>query len=90
MTDNKFFRWAAFFSGMVNPLNLAKAFVLMLHMAVIVLVISSTVFSVLWLKRKFAGKKPPVQTVSIANQTGGTVHNSNDQVTKKFGLLNFL
>lgn len=90
MTDNKFFRWSSFFSGMVNPLNLAKAFVLMLHMAVIVIVIFSTAFSVLWIKRKLSAKKPPVQTVTIENTTGGKVHNSNDQVTKKFGILNFL
>lgn len=81
------FSWGKFFKGLFNPLNLAKSAVFGAHITLILIFVFCLVFTALWLKNKLSRPKPP-QTITISGMTGGAVHNSTDEVKKKYGLLN--
>lgn len=90
MTDEtkETFQWKHFFSGLVNPLNFAKSFVFMLQMGVIILVLISLFFTGLKIKRFILKEKPPAPPVVIQGNEGAQIHNSADDVKKKYGLFN--
>lgn len=86
--DNEPFQWKKFFLGFVNPLNFAKSIVMLFQGGLFILIVLAFVFSGFWLKGKFFGDNPrrQVNPVSIGCITGGEVHNSNDEVKKKYGI----
>lgn len=81
------FEWKKFFSGLVSPLNFAKSFVFLIQASIITLVILAVLFLGLSLKRKLLPGKKIAAQFSTSNTCGGTVHNSNDEVKKKFGVI---
>lgn len=87
MTDEKF-SWFKLFSGLVNPLNFAKSFVFMVQMALIIMLIMCVTFTGFWLKGKLSKPKPMAGPISISGMTGGCIHNSTDEIKKKWGLIN--
>lgn len=89
MADKEAFSWKKFLSGLVSPLNFAKSFVAMVQIALILIVIMCVVFTGFWLKGKLNKPKTITAPVSITGMSGGTVHNSNDTDTKKFGIITF-
>lgn len=86
MSDNERFDWPKFFSGFVNPLNFAKAIVMLFQGGLFILIILAFVFSGFWLKSRFFKPARSAAPVSIGCITGGEVHNSNDEVKKKYGI----
>ena len=87
--DPQGFTWGKFFSGLVNPLNFAKSFVFLLQGALIVLVAFCLVFTILKMKNIFFKPAKPAATFTVSGETtGGQIHNSNDDVKKKYGLIN--
>lgn len=87
MTETTGFSWQKFFSGLFNPLNLAKAAVFGAHLTLILLFVFCVVFTGLWLKKKLNKPKNPPQPITITTESG-PVHNSQDEIRKKFGLIN--
>lgn len=87
MTDEvERFSWGKMFSGFFNPLNIPKALALGFHMILIIVVLSSLVIAGIWIKSKLK-RKPVAQPVTITT-TSGAVHNSQDDIKKKIGLIN--
>lgn len=81
------FSWKKFFSGLVNPLNFAKALVMMIYFGIIVIIIFSVSFAVVMIKNKFIKPKKITPSVSIS-ENFGAVHSSTDEHRKKLGLIN--
>lgn len=82
------FEWGRFFGGLFNPLNFAKSFVFLLQAALIVLVVFALVFTVLKMKNVFFKPAKPAAVFTTESTAGGQIHNSNDDVKKKYGLIN--
>lgn len=82
------FSWKRFLSGIINPLNFAKSFVFMIQIALILLILSCVLWASLAVKRKFLKPKSQPSPVCIST-TSGNARSSQDEVSNKFGLLNF-
>lgn len=89
MVDKEPFDWSKFWTGMFSPLNFAKSFVAMIQIAIILIIMMCVVFTGFWLKSKINKPKTITAPVNISGMTGGSVHNSNDTDTKKFGIITF-
>lgn len=87
MSETTGFSWGKFFSGLFNPLNLAKSAVFGAHLTLILIFAFSVIFTGLWLKNKLVKPKREPQPVNITTESG-PVHNSQDEIKKKFGLIN--
>jgi len=88
MSDGQF-EWGKFLYGFINPINGAKAIIQVFWICLIVFIVGASAIGLLSLKRKWMDKKTPVNPpITISGQTGGEVHNSQDDVKKKIGLIN--
>lgn len=85
--DDKF-SWSKFFSGIINPLNFAKSFVFLIQGSLIILLILCVLFTGVWLKNKFFKAPKTPSPINISGMSGGCIHNSTDDVKKKWGLIN--
>jgi hypothetical protein len=84
------FKWSKFFSGLFNPLNFAKSFVFLVQAGIIILVIISLVVMGMAIKQKFLKPKKTSPSITVTGNSGGSVHSSQDENIKKFGLVNLL
>ena len=82
------FSWGKFFSGLFNPLNFAKSFVFLVQAAILVILITCVVFTILKVKTIFFKPPKPPAVFTTTGMNGGQVHNSSDDVKKKYGLIN--
>jgi hypothetical protein len=87
MSGENVFSVGKFFSGFVNPMNGAKAVVQLFWMLVVALMLFGAVMAGLAIKNKFLKPRMTPPPVSIVAGSGA-VHNSADDVKKKFGVIN--
>lgn len=86
--DKEPFSWSKFLGGLFSPLQAAKSLVIGFQITCWALLIMCIVFTGFWLKSKINKPKTVTAPVSISGMSGGNIHNSNDTINKKYGLLN--
>lgn len=87
MVEGEQFKWSKLFSGLVNPLNFAKSFVLLIQASIIVTVVSCVVFSIIWFGKQTVWKPKPVAQPITINAAEGKVYNNSGEVKKKYSIV---
>lgn len=81
------FSWSKFFSGLVDPTAYFKTLAIVVRVALIALIFFGVALVALKVKNMFFKTKPQAQ-FTVMGTAGGQIHNSNDEIKKKWGLIN--
>lgn len=81
------FSWSKFFTGLFDPTAYFKTLAIVVRIALIALVIFGVALVAFKIKGMFFKVKPQAQ-FTVTGTAGGQIHNSNDEIKKKWGLIN--